>query len=214
MLNIKKFVCNMFQENCYIVNDETKECVIIDCGALYEEEKSAIKNYIKTNELVPKHLLCTHGHIDHNLGNKMIYDEFGLKAEVFIADEPLMDKLEEQAAALMGLNIEDVMPPVDCFTEDKKNIEFGTHEFEVLNTPGHTPGSVFFYCKAENIAFSGDTLFKCSIGRTDFEFGDYDAIIKSLEMVSRVLPHNTEIYSGHGPSTNIKDEIMYNPFLR
>lgn len=204
----------MFQENCYVVNDETKECVIIDCGALYGEEKTAIINYIKTNELIPKHLICTHAHIDHNLGNKIIYDTFGLKAEVSIADKPLMDKLKEQAATLMGMNINEAMPPVEYFAEDKKYIQFGTHKFEIINTPGHTPGSVFFYCQEEGIAFSGDTLFKLSIGRTDFELGDYDAIINSLVMISNTLPHKTEIFSGHGPSTNIKDEIMYNPFLR
>ena len=79
MLNIKRFACNMLQENCYIASDDTKECVIIDCGAYYEEERKAIVDYIRNNELVPKHLIVTHGHLDHNFGNNTIYEEFGLK---------------------------------------------------------------------------------------------------------------------------------------
>ena len=82
MLNIQKFVCNMIQENCYVVSDETKECIIVDCGAYYPEERKAIVQYIRDNQLTPKHLICTHGHIDHNFGNNTIYNEFGLKREV------------------------------------------------------------------------------------------------------------------------------------
>ena len=78
MLNIQRIVCNMFQENCYIVSDDTKECVIIDCGAFYEEEKKEITNYIRDNQLIPKHLLCTHAHIDHNFGNYAICKNLGL----------------------------------------------------------------------------------------------------------------------------------------
>ena len=83
----------MFQENCYIVSDDTNECVIIDCGAFFDEEKNAIANYLKSNGLTPKHLLCTHGHIDHNFGNKFVFDTFGLRPEVHKGDQPLMNKL-------------------------------------------------------------------------------------------------------------------------
>ena len=96
MLNIKRFVCNMFQENCYVVNDDTNECVIIDCGALYPEERNAMDDYIRQNALVPKHLICTHAHIDHNFGNAFIYDKYGLKPQVCAKDMVLMDKLKEQ----------------------------------------------------------------------------------------------------------------------
>ena len=82
MMHIEKFECNMFQENCYIVSDETKECVIIDCGAFYPEERSAIVDYIRSHGLTPKHLICTHAHIDHNFGNNTISDNFQLKPEV------------------------------------------------------------------------------------------------------------------------------------
>jgi glyoxylase-like metal-dependent hydrolase (beta-lactamase superfamily II) len=86
MLNIQRFVCNMLQENCYVVSDETKECVIVDCGVYYQEERKALVNYIRDNGLVPKHLIATHGHLDHNFGNNTIYEEFGLKVELHHAD--------------------------------------------------------------------------------------------------------------------------------
>ena len=97
MLHIERFQVNMLQENCYVVSDETKECVIIDCGAFYPEERTAITQYIKVNQLKPVHLLVTHGHLDHNFGNNTIYQEFGLKPEVSAADENLMKGLAKQA---------------------------------------------------------------------------------------------------------------------
>ena len=102
MLNIKKFVCNMFQENCYIVNDETNECIIIDCGANNNIEEENIKNYISNNKLKPCHLLCTHAHIDHNFGNEFIFNLYGLKPTVCKEDKFLFAKLSEQAKSFIG----------------------------------------------------------------------------------------------------------------
>ena len=82
MLKIQRFVCNMLQENCYVVSDETQECVIVDCGAYYPEEKEAISLYIEENQLKPVHLLATHGHLDHNFGNGFIYEKYGLSVEL------------------------------------------------------------------------------------------------------------------------------------
>lgn len=213
MINIQRFVCNMFQENCYVVNDETNECVIIDCGAFYEEERDAVVNYIKDKGLTPKHLLCTHAHIDHNFGNNTIYNEFGLKPEVCAKDGMLMERLREQAMAFVGLDFKEEIPSVGRFLSDNEIVSFGNHQFRVINTPGHTPGSVFFYCEEENLAFSGDTLFRMSIGRTDFQFGSYDDIVKSLAHIARLLPEDTLILSGHGEQTTIKDELKYNPYM-
>lgn len=214
MLNIQRIVCNMFQENCYIVSDNTKECVIIDCGAFYEEEKKEITNYIRDNQLIPKHLLCTHAHIDHNFGNYAIYKEFGLKPEVCINDKILMHKLKEQAYTFIGLTYNEEIPEVEKYLKEADTISFGTHCFSILQTPGHTPGSVLFYCKDESIAFSGDTLFRMSIGRTDFEFGSYNEIINSLKKIASSLPAETIILPGHGDKTTLKDEITYNPYFK
>ena len=213
MLKIQRFVCNMFQENCYIVSNDTNECVIIDCGAFFDEEKNAIVNYLKSNGLTPKHLLCTHGHIDHNFGNKFVFDTFGLRPEVHKGDQPLMNKLGAQAKAFIGVDCGNDFPAVSKHLEDGGKVTFGNHTFTITGTPGHTPGSVFLYCKEERLAFSGDTLFQMSIGRTDLELGDFDEIMRSLEHIANALPPDTTILPGHGGSTTMKEELAHNPYL-
>lgn len=212
MINIERFVCNMIQENCYVASDETKECIIVDCGAYYPEERKAIVNYIKDNKLTPKHLIATHGHIDHNLGNNTIYDAFGLKVEVSGDDENLMDNLSKQAESVCGIVLDYDMPPVGKYLNANDVITFGNHTFTILETPGHSQGSVFFYCEKEHLAFSGDTLFKGSIGRTDFYGGSMFSMIQSLRMVSQ-LPDETIILTGHGPQTTIGTELSSNPYM-
>lgn len=212
MIDIQKFTVNPFQENCYVVSDESKECVIIDCGAFYKEERAAIINYIDGNNLVPRHLLCTHAHIDHCLGNNTIYDHYHLKPEVHAADEQLMNMLAQQSVMLMQYTLDYEMPPVGRYLSDTDIITFGTHKLRINNTPGHTPGGVFYYCKEEGVVFSGDTLFRMSIGRTDFLYGDSNAIQKSLHTVLTTLPSDTVVLCGHGPQTTIDEERRMNPY--
>lgn len=214
MMKIERFEVNPFQENCYIVSDETGEGVIIDCGAFYSEERKAVVEYVKDNRIELKHLLSTHAHIDHNFGNNTIYEHFGLKPEVHGADEILMGKLAEQAQLFCNYRLDYAMPPVGKYLTETDTIEFGTHTLSIINTPGHTPGSSFFYCKEEGVAFSGDTLFKMSIGRTDFELGNYKDIMKSLANVAELLPDNTTILPGHGPRTTIKAEKEGNMYFK
>lgn len=204
----------MLAENCYVVSDETNEAVIIDCGALYEEEGAAIADYIKSNGLTPKRLLCTHGHFDHCMGNGVIYHEFGLKPEVHQKDEFLMLKMQQQTREILGVNLPMEVPPVGKYLKDNETIAFGNHTLTLLHTPGHTPGGAVFYCEEEKAAFSGDTLFRMSIGRTDFEQGSYEQMIDSLHNVMKQLPLDTVVYPGHGPETTIADEVRYNPYLR
>ncbi len=214
MLSIEKFECNMFQENCYIVSDDTKECIIIDCGAFYEEERCAIVNYITKQGLTPTHLISTHGHIDHNFGNNTIFEKYKLKPEVCSKDELLMNNLAAQAKAFIGLNYTESIPDVGKYYDENYKIKFGNHIMSVIPTPGHTPGSVMLYCKEENVVFSGDTLFKMSIGRTDFQFGSYPDIIESLRNITSLLPPETVVQPGHGDKTTIGFEAMHNPYLK
>lgn len=203
----------MLSENCYVVSDETRQCVIIDCGAFYPEEGQAITAYIKTAGLTPIHLLCTHGHFDHCMGNGYIFREFELKPEVHTDDEFLMVKIQQQVTDILGVRIDLDVPPVGRYLTDLDVITFGTHQLTIIHTPGHTPGGVFFYCKEENTAFSGDTLFRMSIGRTDFERGSYQQMMESLHEVVAKLPAHTTVFPGHGPQTTIADELRYNPYL-
>lgn len=213
-MDIKRFVCNPFQENTYIVSDETKECVIIDCGAFFTEERKAIVEYIRDNKLTPRHLLATHAHIDHNFGNNTMYEEFGLKPEIHAKDHQLAGSLHKQAWEFCRIDIKYDFPETGKWLSDDTRITFGNHSFKILSTPGHTPGSVFYYCEDEGIAFSGDTLFNMSIGRTDFEFGSYEDIVDSLRHISSVIPYETIIYPGHGPKTDMDTELKNNPYLR
>lgn len=214
MLNIKRFIVNPFQENCYIVSDESKEAIIVDCGAFYPEEKAAIVNYINENGLSPKHLISTHGHVDHNLGNNLIFKNFRLPPEVHHKDKSLMDKLPEQAMVFMNYEMDKSdIPPVGKFLGDNDIISFGTHKFTIIPTPGHSPGSVFFVCQDENVAFSGDTLFQMSIGRTDLWAGSYNDILLSLSNISKILDSKTVILPGHGQKTTMYIEMKNNPYF-
>lgn len=212
MLNIVRFVCNPIQENTYVMSDETNECVIVDCGAFFPEERKAIVDYIRNNHLVPKHLIATHGHIDHNFGNNTMFKEFGLKPEVHADEAQLMDTLPEQAELFCNITLDYEMPAVGRFLSANDKICFGSHTFTILETPGHTPGSVFYYCKEENVAFSGDTLFHNSVGRTDIPGGSMFLLIQSLRAISQ-LPDETQILPGHGDYTTMGKEQTSNPYL-
>ena len=218
MLNIQRFVFNPYQENTYVVNDETHECVIIDCGAFFEDERLAVTEYISRNGLLPKHLLCTHGHFDHCVGNGLILQNYGLLPELNMADEPLLRNLDEQIRMFLGGEFQDLsassMNVHFLPLSPKTSVDFGTHHFVVLETPGHTPGGVTFYCEEEKVAFTGDTLFRMSIGRTDFKEGNDIDMYNTLHNVIAHLPQDTEIWSGHGPRTTLGEELSMNPFLR
>jgi hydroxyacylglutathione hydrolase len=212
MLEIKNFTVNPLFENCYVVSDDTKECVIIDCGAYNEKERQAIKDYINDNNLRPKHLIQTHGHIDHCIGNGFIAKEYGLYPEVHVNDQPLMEKLPMQSEIIFGKPLVNNLPHVGKYFTDKDIIQFGNHTFSIIETPGHSPGGVFFYCKEENVSFSGDTLFKGSIGRTDFMGGSMFQIIQSLRTICQ-LDDDIKVYPGHGESSTIGYECATNMYI-
>ena len=214
MFNIQRIECNPLQENCYVVSDETKECVIIDCGAYYEEEHEALQHYIDSNQLKPIHLLATHAHLDHNFGAVRLYHQYGLKVEICEEDKELLEHLPEQAKTLFGMTISEERPQVGRLLKDGDTITFGNHTLQVLQTPGHTHGSCLFYCEEEHTAFTGDTLFRMSIGRTDFAEGSWAEMDNSLKNVISKLPKETVVLSGHGPQSIIADELQYNPYLR
>lgn len=212
MIEVKSFTCNMLQENCYVVSDETHECVIIDCGAYYEEERATIVDYIETNGLVPVHLLCTHGHLDHIFGNNTVYAKYGLRPEVSKADARMMENAERQALSFYGFQLDYQLPAPNHFFSNHELVTFGNHVLQVLYTPGHSRGSVVFYCEQEHMAFTGDTLFRMSIGRTDLESGSMMQIIQSLRILAQ-LPDDTVVYPGHGAVTSIGEELAANPFM-
>jgi len=213
MINIKRFAVNMTEENCYIVSDESKEAVIIDDGAFSTGEHQDIDLYIQKEGLKPTHVLCTHGHFDHTLGLAHVYETYGLKPEMQQADAELYINLSLQIKLITGFALDAPTAPLGNPLHEGDTITFGTHQLQVIETPGHTPGGVCFYCKEEDTLFSGDTLFQMSIGRTDFPGGNLESLLGNIQSKLLILPANTTIYPGHGNPTTIETEQKYNPFL-
>lgn len=213
-MKIKKFEFNMFPVNSYVLSDEeTKEAVVIDAGCFYEEDKQALKNYIISNELTVKHLLCTHLHLDHILGNPFMEEEFGLKAEGHQADDFLLKSAPIQSK-MFGIPLEKAPAPLGKYINDGDVISFGNIQLEAIHVPGHSPGSLVYYCKEENVMFSGDVLFQGSIGRADLAKGNFDELREGICSRLFVLPEQTKVYPGHGSSTTIGTEKRTNPFFR
>ncbi len=213
MLEIKTFVFNPFMENTYIVYDHTKEAAIIDCGAIYDEETESLRRFITDNGLSVKHILNTHLHLDHQFGNAFATREFGVLPKAHHADESMIDNLEQQAM-LFGIP-QKVKPQIlGGHIQDNETIIFGDSSLEAVLVPGHSAGSLCFYSATDEVVFVGDVLFAGSIGRTDLPGGNYEQLIKGIKERLLVLPDNTTVYSGHGPTTTIGIEKTNNPFLR
>ena len=213
MINIKTFAFNLLQENTYVVSDDTLECVIIDCGAYYDDERRAITDYISSQGLKPVRLLATHGHWDHNLGIDTIYQAYGLRVEAAKEDDFIISDIPHNFQSIIGAPLRREYPAVGRFFTPDEVIRFGHHSLQVLKSPGHSPGSVVFYCAEEHTAFTGDTLFRMSVGRTDFDGGSYTQLMSSLANVLAKLPADTVILPGHGPQSTIDYELRYNPYL-
>ena len=147
-MKIKRFEFNMFPVNCYVLWDDTKEAVVIDPGCFYEEEKQALKKFILTNELNVKHLLNTHLHLDHIFGNPFMLKEFGLSAEANKADEYWIDEAPKQSR-MFGFQLQEKPVPLGKYLHDGDSITFGHTTLEAIHVPGHSPGSLVYYCKED-----------------------------------------------------------------
>ncbi|MEO5571425.1 MAG: MBL fold metallo-hydrolase [Bacteroidia bacterium] len=211
MLKIDSFTFNAFQENTYILSDESKECLIIDPGCYDSFEKDEIATFIETQKLKPVKLLNTHCHIDHVLGNKFIADKYKLQIELNFLEIPLIRAVAEYAPQY-GMFCEPSPEPFALLKEGD-SIKFGNSALKILFTPGHSPGSICFFNEQEEFIISGDVLFQMSIGRTDLPGGNYDTLIKSIREKLFVLNDQVKVYPGHGPMTTIGFEKRNNPFL-
>lgn len=213
-MTIKTFEVNPLGENCYVVSDETKEAVIIDCGCSDEHEWTDIKKYIANNSLQVKHLLNTHLHFDHVWGNTFVHRDIGLRPEANYEDLHIYENMDEQIRSVVGVSIpHPPLPPLGTSLLEGSEVKFGETILKVFATPGHTRGCICFYSEKDHALFSGDTLFCGSCGRTDLEGGNYSSMMQSLQRLA-TLPADTEVFSGHGPSTTMGREKMYNPYLR
>ncbi|MBR3976278.1 MAG: MBL fold metallo-hydrolase [Bacteroidaceae bacterium] len=212
MFRFKKFIVNPIQVNCYLLWDETNEAVLIDCGAWFPKEREEIKDFILTYNLSLKHHLNTHMHFDHIFGNAFIEETFGVKAEANKSDWPWAEKISERVARF-GFEYNEKVPELGRELNDGDEILFGNHRIAAIAVPGHSPGSLAYYLPQESVIFTGDALFKGSIGRTDFHDSDHKALIKNIHEKLLVLPEETVVYPGHDRETTIGMEKTYNMFL-
>lgn len=203
----------MFPVNCYVLWDDTNEAVIIDPGCYYDDERQALKDYIIGHNLTVKHLLNTHLHLDHVFGNPFVEKAFGIKAEAHQADEFWFEEMPKQSR-MFGIRLPDAPVPLGSYLHDGDLITFGHTTLEAIHVPGHSPGSLVYYCAAEKCMFSGDVLFQGSIGRADLTGGNFDDLIEHICSRLFVLPGDTTVYPGHGAPTTIGTEKAENPFFR
>jgi hydroxyacylglutathione hydrolase len=211
MVNVQSFVNNPYQENTYILFDDRGECAIIDPGMYTSAEQNAVVGFIKDNDLNPVLLLNTHCHIDHVLGNKFVFDQYGLKPKFHKGESDVLAAVVAYAPA-MGFRY-DASPVPDEFLPETGTIEFGNTALELIFAPGHSPAHLCFYNKAANILIGGDVLFRNSIGRTDLPGGNYDQLIINIKEKLFALPDDCTVYPGHGPETTIGYEKQHNPYL-
>ena len=210
---IKRFEFNMFPVNCYVLWDETKEAVILDAGCFYPEEQVKLKDFIRSNDLRVKYVLNTHLHLDHIFGNAYVEREFGLRPMAHEADEFLIPKLATYCHHF-GFQVNEEAPALGGHISDGEEIIFGHTKLKALHVPGHSPGGIAYYNQEAGCVFSGDVLFKFSVGRSDFEGGSSQQLMDSIRTKLFTLPDETIVYPGHGEPTQIGDEKKFNPYFQ
>jgi hydroxyacylglutathione hydrolase len=211
MISIHHFTFSPFQENTYVLFDETKECIIIDPGCYDRNEENELSAFISDKELQPTRLLNTHCHIDHVFGNAYVAKKYDLGLEMHELDLPLLQAVETQGK-LYGLNVIP-SPTPSSFLKAGDKIEFGNSSLRVIFVPGHAPGHVAFVCDAQRFVINGDVLFNGSIGRTDLPGGNHEMLLSSIRNELFTLGDDFQVFTGHGTPTSIGYERQSNPFL-
>ncbi len=211
MISIQSFTFNPFQENTYVLSDESRNCVIIDPGCADKEEQNTLTAYIADNGLTPVKVLNTHCHIDHILGNNFVSMNYGIPISIHKADLPVMHSLRD-VAGMYGIPAVPSPDPGEFLNEGDK-IKFGSSVLEILFTPGHSPGSISFVSRQQEFVIAGDVLFYDSIGRYDFPGGDEQTLLESIREKLFALGNGFTVYPGHGQPTTIGRERKHNPFL-
>ncbi len=205
----KQMAVGPVQANAGFLWNEQNEALIIDPGA----EGGRIKRKVEKLELKPIAILLTHAHFDHIGAVDLIRETYQIPVYLHIYEEKWLSDASLNGSKLFPVvdNIEG--KPADHLIESEGEMTIGPFQFEVFETPGHSPGSVSFYFKDVNLVFSGDALFAGSVGRTDLPGGNQKQLLNSIHNRLLVLPEETIVASGHGPSTTIEVEMVENPFL-
>ncbi|HEU4634187.1 MAG TPA: MBL fold metallo-hydrolase [Flavisolibacter sp.] len=212
MLTVQPFTFNPVQENTYVVYNEKGDCCIIDPGCYFASEEQELKGFIEENSLKPVYLLNTHCHLDHIFGNRFVHRTFGLSLYLNKLEKPVLER-GPASGQLWQLPFENYDGELN-YLDEGDVVRIGDDELHVLFTPGHSPGSISFYNKKGKFIISGDVLFQGSVGRTDLPGGDFTILKESIKTKLYTLPEDVIVYSGHGETTTIGDEIKGNPFVK
>lgn len=213
-MDIKTFQFNHFGQNTYVIScSSTHKAAIIDAGCFFDIEKQELANFIKTGSLEASALVFTHCHLDHAFGAAFIKQEFpaitiyGHKEEMFFITDAIGQGLR------FGINMEQP-PKITHFITDGSIVKIGDVKLYAIHVPGHSAGSLCYYHAESKSLFAGDVLFAGSIGRSDLPGGSHETLISGIQSKLLILPDDTTVYSGHGPTTTIGAEKRTNPFLQ
>lgn len=210
-MKIKTFVFNAFQVNTYLIQNNSKEAIIIDPACFSDAEKEELKNYIEQKGLTVKLALNTHAHIDHILGNNFVKNTFNCPLLAH-KDSISYYKQAPSYASVFALDASDIGEPNGELIEGE-DIAFGDLKLKIFYTPGHAEGSVCIYISEEKTLFCGDVLFQGGIGRTDLPGGNHELLLEIIATKLFTLPPETIVFPGHGSSTTIEEESRNNPFF-
>jgi glyoxylase-like metal-dependent hydrolase (beta-lactamase superfamily II) len=210
-MNIETIVMGDFQTNCYCVrkDEEATDCLLIDPGLTPEP----LIQYLEQTGLTPSAIFLTHGHADHIGGVETVRQHWpGVEVAIHAADSAMLTNPTANLSVMAGCMVQTRTP--ELILDAGQDYYYAAEmQFKVLHTPGHTPGGTCLYSVSENVIFVGDTLFAGSIGRSDFPGGDGDQLIQMIREKLLVLPEETTVYPGHGPSTAIAYEKQSNPYV-
>ena len=207
-MRVEKFVTGIISTNCYLaVNEDTKQAVVVDPAAA----PARLMDHIREEGLKIEAILLTHGHFDHIMGIDGFLKEYSVPVYVHEDDLKMMEDPQWNQSAIYttGYTFAGAAP-----LRDGQTLSLAGYDFQVLHTPGHTPGGCCYYVKSEGVLFSGDTLFQRSVGRTDFEGSSTKDLIRGIREKLMVLPDDTHVYPGHMGETLIGYEKRENPFIQ
>lgn len=210
-MRVERHVLEPFASNLYVVTEEaSREVLVIDPGRFLPQ----VAETLVEGQFRIKALVATHGHFDHVLEAGEYTTLFRQGLWLHQSDWPFVENMREQLALFGMSHLEPVVyPNLNALTENHK-FRLGGVELLVIHTPGHSPGSVVLWNPKEKVAFTGDLIFRESIGRTDLPGSDPAAMRSSLEVLFSLLPDDTRLFPGHGPETTVAHEKQHNPFLK
>lgn len=215
---LKAFTFNPFGVNGFVLSNNAGDAILIDPSVSNEREEAALANYIATNNLTVRHLLNTHLHLDHVLGNAFVANKYGVQPEAHEEDAFLLDMQEEQSQ-MFGLPLRSPSPGLGNFLAEGDAVEVPGIRLQVIHVAGHSPGGIAFFCENPGkvngqknvppLLFPGDIIFAGSRGRSDLFGGDEEALVSGIKSKLLTLPKETVVFPGHGPMTTIADESRW-----